>query len=214
MLNISTITGSELMTNCYVIEEDNNAIIIDFVPEVIEHIKRNKLKLQYVMLTHIHFDHIIGLSDYQKNNDFKIIVSENGKKNINNPEKNLLAFIPQEIRTSVNEIDITKVESIENGKVFKWNEHNIKAFDSPGHTDDSMMFIFDEINTVFTGDTIFNGSVGRTDFPNGDHLALIKSVKKLFDVIEDDYILYPGHGPKTTVLNEKKHNPFLRDIDN
>ena len=94
--------------------------------------------------------------------------------------------------------------------IVKWGNHELKVLETPGHSRDCLVFIVDKIKSVFTGDTIFNGSIGRTDLPGGDHNQIIQSIQKLFKYTQDDYLLYPGHGPRTMVDNEKKYNPFLK----
>ncbi|MBN2546787.1 MAG: MBL fold metallo-hydrolase [Spirochaetes bacterium] len=212
MSDILTVTGGEFQTNCYIIEENNEVILIDFVSEAEDIIKKKGYKIEKVLLTHTHFDHIIGLGDFQNKYDFELVLSENARKNINDPDKNLLSLIPAFLRKNFKNIDLNNCKVLKNLECFLWNDNQIQLFESPGHTDDSVIYIFKDKRCAFTGDTVFNTGIGRTDFPNGDYNLIIESIRNFFSFIDDDYILYPGHGRETKVLFEKKNNPFILDF--
>jgi len=212
MINITTIAGGQFQTNCYIIEEDNDVILIDFVSEAEDIIIKKNYKINKVLLTHVHFDHITGLADFQEKNKFDLILSESAAGNINNPELNLLSFIPEIFRKNIKNIDLKNSKVLKNHENVIWKGREIELFESPGHTDDSVIYIFKEKRCAFTGDTVFNCGIGRTDFPNGDYSRIIASIKNFFSAVDDDYILYPGHGPETRVSFEKKNNPFIAEF--
>ena len=210
MLNISTITGGSIGTNSYLLEDNKKVLLIDFVPQVEKIIKDNNFKLESIILTHTHFDHMEGLSDFQKKYPFKLYLSNNSYNFIINPDNKIFSIFPPLMLIDIKNLNLDNVKVCKENDIIKLNDHKIKILESPGHSPDCLMLILDEINSVFTGDTIFHGSVGRTDFPGGNFEEMINSIKKLFSIIDDYYVLYPGHGPKTTVDFEKKYNPFLK----
>src|SRR4030043_96978 len=114
MSNILTVAGGEFQTNCYIIEENNEIILIDFVSEAEDIIKKRNYKINKILLTHVHFDHIIGLSDIQKKYNFELILSENAYKNINNPDLNLLSLIPEIFRKNIKNVDLNNSKVLKN----------------------------------------------------------------------------------------------------
>lgn len=210
-MNIFTVTGSDYQTNCYLLEKDNSVILIDFVPEAESFILERGYNVEKVFLTHVHFDHIAGLADFQKKYNINVFMSYKAKENINNQFYNLTAFIPDDMKRNVKELDLNKVIALKhNEKVNILSDSvEITLFDTPGHTLDSAVFILHKERIVFTGDTIFKLSIGRTDLPGGDYKKLIESISFLFKEINDDYTIYPGHGESTKVVIEKNSNPFL-----
>jgi len=208
-MKIQTIIGGSIGTNCYLLERNSNVILFDFVPEVQNYIKNNNYKLDKIFLTHIHFDHIENLSSFQKECTFELYLSSDGYKNINNPEYNLLSFIPESSNLQIEDINLTNCKILKNGDEIIWEKSKIIAFESPGHSKDSMMYILPEIKSIISGDSIFYRSVGRTDFFGSNHKDLVNSINRLFAKINENYALYPGHGPSTTIFQEKEENPFL-----
>ena len=210
MLKISTIIGGSIGTNSYILEENKKILLIDFVPQVEKIIKDNNLDLESIILTHTHFDHMEGLSGFQKKYSFQLYLSTNSYNFLKNIDKNIFSIFPPIMLNDIKNLNLDNVKVCKENDIIKLNDNKIKVFESPGHSPDCLMLILDEIKSVFTGDTIFHGSVGRTDFPDGNFENMINSIKKLFSIIDDDYVLYPGHGPETTVDFEKKYNPFLK----
>ncbi|MCK4796747.1 MAG: MBL fold metallo-hydrolase [Spirochaetes bacterium] len=209
MINLNTVPGGSLLTNAYILEEDKRILLIDFVPEIEKIIEKNKYSIDKLLLTHIHFDHIEGLSDFQKKYSFELGLSEAGYKFIKNPDYELLAYFPPDVKENIDNINLDKAIIYKDNDIINWNNHILKVIKSPGHSPDCMMYIFEEKKLVFTGDTIFYGSVGRTDLPGGNFNEMISSINNLFLQVSDDFTLYPGHGPKTNVEFEKKNNPFI-----
>ncbi len=210
MLNLNTIVGGSIGTNSYILEENNKILLIDFVPDVEYFISKNKFIIEKLLLTHIHFDHFENLSIFQKKYSFELYLSDEAYNFLKNPDYNILSFFPPKIIDNINNLNLNNIKICKENDIINWNNHKIKVIESPGHSPDCLMYILEENKSVFTGDTIFRGSIGRTDLPGGDFKKLINSINKLFTLIENDYILYPGHGPKTKVDYEKKYNPFLK----
>ncbi len=209
MLEISCITGGSIQTNCYLLNDNNNVLLIDYVPEAEKIIVKNNFSVDKIFLTHIHFDHFENLSLFQKKFSFELGLSKTGYEFLKNPDMSILSMFPPYILENYKNLNLENCKVYADGNIIEWNGHNLEVFESPGHSPDCLMYILREQKTVFTGDTIFLNSVGRTDLPGGSFNDLKKSVKRLFDCIDDDYILLPGHGDETTVSYEKENNFFL-----
>jgi hydroxyacylglutathione hydrolase len=210
MLKISTVPGGSLQTCSYVItDEDNNAVLIDFVPEITGFLKKNNLKIIKLLLTHIHFDHIEGLSDFQKDNRFEFYLSIEALSFFKEPSKDILYFFPPDIINNIKNLNLENTMIVRENDKISWNNHTIEVLESPGHSPDCLMYILNENESVFSGDTLFYGSVGRTDLPGGNYEELKKSIRKLFSYVPENFKVYPGHGPETTVGFEKKNNPYV-----
>ncbi|OHD11162.1 MAG: hypothetical protein A2086_13710 [Spirochaetes bacterium GWD1_27_9] len=207
MNSIKTVVGGTIGTNCYIIEDNNEVVLIDFVPEVEGEIIQRKLKVSKVLLTHIHFDHFELLCNFQKKFDFELYLSKFAYENINNKEYNLLYFI--EDSSEIDNINLKNAKVVKENDIIKLNNTEILVLETPGHSQDSLSYIIKEKQLVFSGDLLFYQSIGRTDFVGSDYKTLIKSVERLFSATNDSYTVYPGHGPETNIGFEKKSNPFL-----
>lgn len=211
MKKIQQIVGGSIQTNCYLIEDNGKVILFDFVPEIENVIIQNKYLVDKIFITHAHFDHFEGLADFQKRNNFELCLSEKTFKLIEDPGV-FAMFLDDYMLKNIKNVNLNNVLTLKDNDVIVWNGLNIKIQESPGHSPDSLMFVIDELKTIITGDTIFQNSIGRTDLPGGDYHQLLNSAKRLFDTIDDDYGLNPGHGPVTTVAREKVGNFFLREL--
>ena len=177
-MQIKTIVGGSIGTNCYVISDnEKNSVLVDYVPEAEPYISKNSLIINKVFLTHIHFDHIEYLSLFQKKKDFDLYLSEYAYKNINDPEKNLVAFTPfMDEYEKTDKINLSRAILINDNDIIEWNNRPFfKVLLSPGHSPDSVIYISDEIKSVFSGDTLFHLGVGRTDFPGSSHEKMLES---------------------------------------
>ncbi len=210
-MQLVTITGGPLQTNCHLLIKDEKVISFDFVPELNSYLAKNKLKLEAVFITHIHFDHIAGLGEYMSNNQGLLLyMSKPASDGINNPAGTLSIYYdgPGSSKNSSN-IDVSRITTLDDGESIEWNGVNILSVSMPGHSTCSLSYIIKQLKSVITGDTIFYLSIGRSDFPGGNHETLIDSINKLFRLIDDNYKLLPGHGPSTNSGFEKKENSFL-----
>jgi glyoxylase-like metal-dependent hydrolase (beta-lactamase superfamily II) len=202
-LTLKTFITGSIENNCYLVydEASRKAFLID-APEdnngaVREFIKENRLSLDFLILTHAHFDHIDGLKDFKT----RIYVHNKDERLLNDPTLNgSLMFGPQ--------ISITQgYDFIEDGRILDFCGQKIQIIHTPGHTPGSICVKLN--NWLFSGDTLFFNSIGRTDVPLGSHSALIKSLKEKLMSLDDDLIVYPGHGPATTIKQERENNPFI-----
>lgn len=197
-----------IQENTYLVYEENakEALLIDpgsKSEEIVSRIKELNFEKLIIFLTHGHGDHIAGVEYFRSNfPNAKLAVSIEDSALLENPEENLSFFIGESVTIKPAEI------TIKEGDTFKTGSHIGIARHVPGHTRGGMVLIFDEM--VFSGDTLFCESVGRSDFPGGDGKALVESIKSKILTLSDRIIL-PGHGPETSVLREKTKNPYLSE---
>ena len=194
-------------TNCYYIydEESKKAIVIDPADNYAKLLATlNKLEIVpvAVLLTHGHFDHIMAADKIRTEYGIKVYIGEHEADVVTNPNLNLSAAmaVPASVKPDVlvKDNEVLDIEGI-----------TIKAIHTPGHTKGGMCYYLPKENVVFTGDTLFYESVGRTDFPTSSTSQLVRSIKdKLFE-LPDETICYPGHGDSTQIAYEKENNPFV-----
>ena len=213
MLNINIILGGSIGTNSYLLEDNKKVLLIDFVPQIEKVIIENNFNLESIILTHTHYDHLEGLSAFQKKYSFKLYLSNKSYNFLDSFDYNMFSFFPPVMLSNIKNLNLDNTKICRDNDIINWNDHKIKVIESPGHSPDCLMLILDENKIVFTGDTIFHGSIGRTDLPGGNYEEIINSINKLFNIIDEDYTLYPGHGPKTSVEFEKKYNPFIKNLN-
>ena len=204
-MQVITIYPRGFGANCYAITEDGeNAIVIDPAQPRVESVLLEKgLKANCVLLTHCHFDHVRGARVLQESGAKVYCMDE--EKPLVGTSADLFDISP-EIRVYY-KID----ETFHDGEEKILNGIKVKALHTPGHTKGSTCYLItakDGGRYLFTGDTLFAGSIGRTDFETGSISDLRFSLKKLRD-LEGDYPLYAGHGEETTLEEERKNNPFL-----
>ena len=193
--------------NCYLVysEENKKAIIIDpggDADDILAQIKDLNLNIEYIILTHGHFDHIGGVSEIKKHFNVPIAIHKKDEQFLNDDRSNLSNFIARE--TEGISADIL----LEDGDEISFGGLKALIIHTPGHTPGGISIKIND--SLFTGDTLFAGSIGRTDFPGGSYEQIISSIKNKLIIYSDDTIVYPGHGPSSTIKREKVSNPFLR----
>jgi len=197
-----------LQTNCYILgdEETKEAVVIDpggNADEIGKVLEQDNFKLKYVILTHAHFDHCL---------DVGLLVSAKGGEVLMHKDEMPLLKDTFSGGNMLNSQGITpfKIDKfIKEGDTVTIGRIKLDVLDTPGHSIGHISLLCREDNSVFVGDTLFAGSIGRTDFPGGSHPMLIRSVEEKIFPLGDIVKVYPGHGPMTTVEREKKYNPFF-----
>lgn len=193
-------------------EPSKEAVIIDcgaYYPEEKEELKayveEHELKVKYILSTHLHFDHCFGAN---------FATTEFGTGMGANKEDNYLlaAYNTSAARFGIRINDATpKVTyNIEEGMKFYFGSEELIALHVPGHTPGSIAYYSPTSKCVFVGDALFKGSIGRTDLPGGNFETLIEAIKTKLLTLPDQTVVYSGHGDKTTILEEKKHNMYLQ----
>ncbi|MGP4072477.1 MBL fold metallo-hydrolase [Piscibacillus sp. B03] len=207
-MNIKHFELGLLGTNCYIIESDKKALVIDPGGDyniLDQHFIEQDIKPIAILLTHAHFDHIGAVDPLRKNYDIPVYMHSEEKEWLTNPSFNGSKLF------GVGEIYSTEPAEfyLEEG-FFEIDSFSFDVFHTPGHSPGSISFWFKEDSTLVAGDTLFNGSIGRTDLPFGQHDQLIKNIKNKILTLPANSVVYPGHGPSTTIEKEKNHNPFLQ----
>lgn len=192
-------------TKCYlVVSENNNAVLVD-APDEAEYIvdvaKKNNCNIKKILLTHGHCDHIGAAAQIQKMTDCEVYIHEDDAKKLSDSVGNLTSFFGLMTVEKVSEY-----VTVKEGDKINLDEMTFDVLHTPGHTSGSVCYLVDDV--MFSGDTLFNLSIGRTDMPDGSMSSLSKSLKKLCD-IKKNYTVYPGHMDKTTLDFERENNPYL-----
>ena len=204
---IKNIVVGPLEVNCYILgcEDTKEAAIIDpgdNADEIISNIEKEGLNPKFIINTHAHFDHIGGVKVIQDHFKIDFILHEGDLFLVENASEQATAFGLKPISKPVVNKNAT------NGEKVNLGNKSITVIHTPGHSPGGVCYYSD--NNVFVGDTLFAGSIGRTDLPGGSYDTLINSIKENLFPLGDSTIVYPGHGPSTTIRNEKEHNPFLK----
>ncbi|MFZ5799858.1 MAG: MBL fold metallo-hydrolase [Candidatus Omnitrophota bacterium] len=200
---LKKIIVGDLEENCYVLADEaaRNAIIIDpgaDYERICRVLKENRLKARLVVNTHGHADHIGADADF----NLPVYIHKLDAKCLQDPQFNLSFLVGAPFSVKLKEI-IT----VENGALIKLDSLALEVIHTPGHTPGGICLKMDDL--VFTGDTLFFGGVGRTDFPGASEQQLLASIRDRLLSLDDTTIIYPGHGPNSTIGNEKHRNPFL-----
>lgn len=208
-MNWKQIPVGPLQENAYVIwhHENGEALIIDPGSEgqrIIQTIRELQANPKAILLTHAHFDHIGAVDDVRDEFDIPVYIHEKEQHWLENPDLNGSARFPLG-RITARKAD----EIISNEQTLTVGSFQIEVFETPGHSPGSISYYFNDGNVVFSGDALFQGSIGRTDIPFGDYNQLIQSIHDKLLTLPEETIVCPGHGPETTIANEMNANPFL-----
>jgi glyoxylase-like metal-dependent hydrolase (beta-lactamase superfamily II) len=197
-----------LEVNCYVLgdEETKEAVVIDpggNEEDILEVLNYHQLKLKTIIDTHGHFDHVDANQPLKEATGAKIAIHKLDASMLSRPSAEAMFFTGNRLRLS--EADIILNE----GDVLTFGNYRLKVLHTPGHTPGHISLVLEDSTLVYVGDLLFQGSIGRTDFPGGSFDDLINAVRTKIFPLGDNFTVFPGHGPVTTVGQEKKYNPFF-----
>jgi hydroxyacylglutathione hydrolase len=199
-----------LQTNCYLLgdEETRRAVVIDpggDSKKIAERLKNLNLELSSILNTHAHFDHVMEAWLLRKQAGGEIIMSAVDEPLLTNRMVGMSAVLSN--AGDVNACTIDRY--VKEGDEIQVGSLCFDVIETPGHTPGHVSFHLSAAKMLFVGDTLFAGSIGRTDFPGGSYEQLIRSVREKIFPLPGDTMVYPGHGPGTTVEIEKRSNPFF-----
>lgn len=204
---VITNTVGNLATNCYTVvnTKTRQAVMIDPAANadfLINMIKNQNYKLQGLLLTHGHGDHIGAVGKIKKEFEgLKLYCSEDEVDVLAKPDVNLSLMLGEAMSYVAD-------DTFRDGQVVNLIGVDMICLKTPGHTEGGMCYYFPTEKMVFAGDTLFEDSVGRTDFPTGSASTLVKSIQEKLFVLPDDVTVYTGHGPSTAIGTEKQFNPY------
>lgn len=203
-MEIKILPLGHIGANCYMLSTEKAAVVIDpgFKSEtVLQFLIDNSHKERLILLTHAHFDHIGGADSLRKSTDTKIGIGEFDNAALMDTRRNLSDLFHAKLSPFSADLLFS------DNQTFSVGDIDFKVIHTPGHTPGGVCYLVGDI--LFSGDTLFKGSIGRTDFFDGDFKALEKSVKRLY-TIDGKTTVLSGHGEATTIEEEKNFNPFIR----
>ncbi|MCK4606906.1 MAG: MBL fold metallo-hydrolase [candidate division Zixibacteria bacterium] len=208
VMKLETIVVGPFEVNCYIYWDEQTTDGVIFDPggdegEIIDRVDRLGVTPRAILLTHGHGDHIAAVETVKDHYRIPLYIGRGDEELLRDPSKNVSAMYGQPIRAPEPDFVVTDEQSIRLGTVF------LKALATPGHTAGGMCYLDEREGGLFCGDTLFWGSVGRTDLSGGSAVVLLESIRSKILSLPDEVICYPGHGPKTTVGAERANNPFL-----
>lgn len=196
-------------TNCYILSKDNQTCLIidpgDEGEKLTSLIREKKWQPLAIIVTHGHCDHIGAVDDLRDEFNIPVYIHENEADWLVDPDLN--GSSDYEIIKTIAGKPADHLISEE--QTMKIGNFEFKIYETPGHSPGSISVYFEDVNMVFAGDALFNGSIGRSDFPGGNHNQLLRSIHDKLLVLPEETVVLPGHGPNTTIGQEMNSNPFL-----
>ncbi len=206
-MRIKNFPSPDMDENCYVISSTatKNAVIIDPGAKhdaLIDYLNEEELTTDAIVLTHGHYDHVCGVQWLRDITHAPVICGKNEKDLLASPNNNLSLFFGDNL-------SLVPDRTLDDNEEFAFGDIKFRTIFTPGHTPGGICLYFEAEKVLISGDTLFAMSVGRTDFPGGDWQSLKDSIINRILPLPDDTLIFPGHGPKTTIAAEKRLNPYI-----
>ncbi|MFA5074082.1 MAG: MBL fold metallo-hydrolase [Nitrospirota bacterium] len=206
---VNQLSVGPLGVNCYIIsdEKTRDAVVIDpggDPDDILKIVRNKKLTVLFVVITHAHFDHVGANKAVQDATGAKILMHKEDEKLLASAANQGAFFGIQSVPSPPAD------RYIEHGDFITVGEISLRVLHTPGHSQGGVCLLGEGV--VFTGDTLFAGSIGRSDFPGGNPATLLHSIKTHLMTLPDTTKVFPGHGPASTIGQERLHNPFLNDF--
>lgn len=210
MLSQITFPVGPLACNCSILGDDasRTALVLDpgaQVEGILRHLHAHGWKLVAIVVTHAHIDHIGGAAELKRRTGAPVWLSPRDLELYSTLESQAhwIGVPPPERVTIDGDLDASTRLVL--------GAHRLQILETPGHTQGSVCLYLPDEHKLFAGDTLFAGTVGRTDLPGGDDVAILDSIRGTLMPLPDPTVVIPGHGPATTIGHEREHNPFLKD---
>lgn len=204
-MQIHLLVVGQLRTNCYILQSGKEGMIVDPGDEperIVRFVKDIPVKPVRILATHTHFDHVLGVDMVRKETQTPFLIHHDDLALLESMQSRVRQFMGFEVPPP------PKVDSyVSEGNVLNVGEERVRVIHTPGHSPGSISLYTDGF--VLTGDALFNQSIGRTDLPGGNLRTLLDSIRDKLFSLDDETIVYPGHGPETTIGDEKLANPFV-----
>ncbi len=209
-MEIKTLVLGALGTNCYVLEDTENRVCAvidpaDNAESILRATENRGLKIEKIILTHAHFDHMMALPALYEKTGAQVLVGQFDAPGLALPMLNLSqSFMGAPFSFAGSYDTLREGDVITVGETIR-----LSVLETPGHTPGSLCFLAEQDGCIFTGDTVFAGSIGRTDFPGGNFEAIISSLSRVLS-LDGGLSIYPGHGASSLVCDERACNPYFR----
>jgi len=205
MVQVHTLVVGSLQTNCYILASKGEALVVDpgdEAPRILRYVNDLGAKLKTIVATHTHFDHVLGVSELKTQTGAPFLIHKDDLEILESMQDRVQMFLGLKVSPP------PKVDYfLKDGDSVNFGGETLKVLHTPGHSPGSISLAGN--GYVFTGDALFNQSIGRTDLPGGDFETLINSIKDRLFSLDDGTMVYPGHGPETSIGDEKLANPFV-----
>ncbi len=205
-MEFKTLVVGFINTNCYILDDGHHAVVIDpgaGADKILNEIESRGLSLEYIFLTHAHFDHVLAVNEVVKATGAKVVAHRNERYRLSDAEVSGHTVL----KTRKFEPVFADIE-IEDGAQIDVGEMHFEFVLTPGHTEGSVCIICEDM--MFTGDTLFYGNCGRCDLIGGDYNEMLKSLRRLYE-LSGDYKVYPGHGESTMLSHERGSNIYMAE---
>ena len=213
MFNVELFTVGPLFTNCYLVycPESREAVVIDpgfgtirEAEDFLRKIMQMKLNLKYIVNTHGHPDHTSGNGFLREKTSAPVLIHRLDASKLGEARRVVYESLGFELYSPPAD------SFIDEGDIIKFGDSELKVIHTPGHSKGSVSLIGEKC--IFSGDTLFAGSIGRYDFPDSSFEEIMHSLKEKILTLPGNFIVYPGHGPITTIEEERRNNPFLKEF--